>query len=64
MEGVMKNPWMSAWLSAANRAAGTARGLWLAEARRQQNAAAKSLSKAGGTGAKKGSRAGRKPKGR
>ena len=32
----MKNPWMSLWLSAANRAAATARGHWLAEARRQQ----------------------------
>jgi hypothetical protein len=34
----MKNPWMSMWLSAANRAAGPARGFWTAEMRRQQNA--------------------------
>ena len=34
----MKNPWMSLWLSAANRAAGTARGYWLAEAERQRQA--------------------------
>lgn len=32
----MKNPWMSAWLSAANRTAGTARGLGAAEMGRQQ----------------------------
>ncbi len=34
----MKNPWMSMWLSAANRAAGPARGFWTAEMRHQQNA--------------------------
>lgn len=34
----MKNPWMSAWLSAANKAAGPMRGLWMAEAQRQQKA--------------------------
>ena len=28
----MTNPWMSLWLSSANRAAGTARGTWMAEA--------------------------------
>ncbi len=28
----MKNPWMSLWLSAANRAGGTARSAWIAEA--------------------------------
>ena len=32
----MKNPWVSLWLSAANTAAGTARGFWMAEFRRQQ----------------------------
>jgi uncharacterized membrane protein len=32
----MKNPWMSAWLSAANKAAAPARGAVMAEARRQQ----------------------------
>ena len=36
----MKNPWMSLWLSAANKAAGAARGHWMAEARRQQKALA------------------------
>ncbi len=34
----MKNPWLSMWLSAANRAAGPARGFWTAEMRRQQKA--------------------------
>ena len=34
----MKNPWMSAWLSAANKAAGPMRGAWAAEAQRQQKA--------------------------
>ena len=34
----MKNPWMSAWLSAANRAAAPARGQAMAEMTRQQNA--------------------------
>jgi hypothetical protein len=33
-----KNPLMSLWLSAANSAAGSARGLWLAEMQRQQSA--------------------------
>lgn len=42
----MKNPWMSLWLSAANRAAGTARGYWMAEAQRQQRAFAKAAEKA------------------
>ena len=41
----MKNPWMSLWLSAANRGANTARGLWMAEAKRQQAAAAKDLAR-------------------
>jgi hypothetical protein len=54
----MKNPWMSLWLSAANRAAGTARGLWMAEARRQQKAMAKQAAKpAGGAAPKKRTRA-------
>jgi hypothetical protein len=50
----MKNPWMSLWLSSANRAAGTARGTWMAEARRQQNALLKATEKAmlGGTAPK------------
>ena len=34
----MKNPWLSMWLSAANSAAGAARGFWTAEIRRQQKA--------------------------
>jgi len=42
----MKNPWMSLWLSAANKAAGTARGLRTAEARRQQTAATKAMTTA------------------
>lgn len=41
----MKNPWMSAWLSAANQAAGAGRGLWMAEAQRQQQAWAKEMAK-------------------
>ena len=32
----MKNPWMSLWLSAANQAMAANRGLWAAEAARQQ----------------------------
>ena len=42
----MKNPLMSMWLSAANRAAGQARGLWSAEAARQQQAFVKSMTQA------------------
>ncbi len=42
----MKNPWMSLWLSAANRAAGPARGFWSAEIARQQQAFAKAMTKA------------------
>ena len=34
----MKNPFLSLWLSAANRAAGPARGFLTAEMRRQQKA--------------------------
>lgn len=34
----MKNPWMSAWLSAANSAVAPARGLQAVEFQRQQNA--------------------------
>lgn len=48
----MKNPWMSLWLSAANRAAGTARGLWIAEAQRQQQAFVKGLTKGAAPGRK------------
>jgi hypothetical protein len=33
-----KNPLMSLWMSAANSAAGSARGLWMAEMQRQQSA--------------------------
>ena len=46
----MKNPWMSLWLSAANKAAGASRGLWMAEAQRQQAAFAKEMAKAWGVG--------------
>lgn len=45
----MKNPWMSLWLSAANKAAGTARGLWMAQASKQQKAFAKGAAKGLGT---------------
>ncbi len=51
----MKNPWMSMWLSAANKAAGASRGLWMAEAQRQQQAFLKEMTKAwtlGGTHSK------------
>lgn len=37
---------MSLWLSAANRTAATARGHWLAEARRQQRAWLKATERA------------------
>jgi hypothetical protein len=33
-----KNPFMSMWLSGANKAAATGRGLWAAAARKQQSA--------------------------
>jgi hypothetical protein len=46
----MKNPFMSAWLSAANRAIGTGRGLMTAEMRRAQSAAAKEAMRAAGLG--------------
>ncbi|MFT3972872.1 MAG: hypothetical protein QM699_05335 [Amaricoccus sp.] len=42
----MKNPWMSMWLSAANKAAGPARSFWSAEAARQQKAFAKAMTEA------------------
>lgn len=38
MRRVTKNPFMSLWLSAANRVAGTGMGLWAAAAKRQQAA--------------------------
>jgi hypothetical protein len=44
----MKNPWMSMWLSAANKAAGPVRGFWTAEAKRQQAAFMKEAAKASG----------------
>jgi hypothetical protein len=47
----MKNPFMSAWLSAANRAVGVGRGMVTAEMRRQQSAAAKEAMRAAGLGA-------------
>jgi hypothetical protein len=40
-----KNPFLSLWLSAANKAAGTGRGLWLAAARQQQAAAVREAGK-------------------
>ncbi len=39
----MKNPFLSMWLSAANTAAGSARGFWTAELQRQQKTFAKGL---------------------
>jgi hypothetical protein len=33
-----KNPFLSLWLSGANKVAGTGRGLWQAAARQQQSA--------------------------
>lgn len=42
----MKNPWMSLWLSAANKAAAPARAFWSAEAARQQKAFAKAMTDA------------------
>lgn len=56
----MKNPWMSMWLSAANKAAGTGRGLWMAEAQRQQQAFIKEMTKAwsfGGSSSRRSSSA-------
>ena len=46
----MKNPWMSMWLSAANKAAGTARGFGTAELHRQQKTMAKEAAHAMGLG--------------
>ncbi len=40
----MKNPWMSAWLSAANRNTGAARNQMAAEMSRQQSAMMKAWS--------------------
>ncbi len=34
----MKNPFLSAWLSGANKAAGAGRSFWAAEMQRQQTA--------------------------
>jgi hypothetical protein len=39
-ERLMKNPFLSIWLSAANTAAGSARAFWTAELNRQQKAIA------------------------
>jgi len=46
----MKNPWMSMWLSAANKAAGAARGFGTAELHRQQKAVASEAARAMGLG--------------
>ena len=46
----MKNPWMSMWLSAANKAAGAARGFGTAELHRQQKTMAKEAARAFGSG--------------
>ena len=42
----MKNPWMSAWLSAANQMSAASRGQMAAEASRQQTAMMKAGTKA------------------
>ena len=42
----MKNPFMSMWLSSANRAIGTGTGIWNASVRRQQTAAFNEANKA------------------
>ena len=52
----MKNPWMSMWLSAANKAANTGRGLWMAEAKKQQRALARDAAKSVGLGTTGGRR--------
>jgi hypothetical protein len=53
----MKNPWLSLWLSAANSAAGAARGFWTAHFRRQHkavtNESGRSVSKAGAVSKKR-----------
>lgn len=49
----MKNPMMSMWMSAANKAIGTGRGLMTAEMRRQQSAMAKEAMRSFGLGTKK-----------
>lgn len=41
-----KNPFMSLWLSGANKAASTGRGLFMAEARRQQASMLREANKA------------------
>ena len=46
----MKNPFMSLWLSNANRALGVSRGMVASEMRRQQSAAAKEAMRAVGLG--------------
>jgi hypothetical protein len=46
----MKNPFLSLWLSNANRALGMGRGLVTAEIRRQQSAGAKEAMRAVGLG--------------
>lgn len=53
MEQAMKNPMMSMWMSAANKAIGTGRGLMTAEMRRQQSAMAKEAMRSVGLGPKK-----------
>lgn len=46
MKRIPKNPFMSLWLSAANRVGNTGRGLFMAESRRQQTAMANEATKA------------------
>ena len=55
-----RNPFLSLWLSAANRVAGAARGLATAAVRRQQRAGAKAIAETWTGGAAKRPR---RPKG-
>ena len=48
-----KNPFMSLWLSGANRIGATAMGLWRSAARRQQVDALNATTKAAGSHAKR-----------
>jgi hypothetical protein len=42
---MVKNPWMSLWLSAANTWASAARGFWTAEMQRQQKTMLKEMTR-------------------
>ena len=57
----MKSPWTSLGLSAANRAVGATRGMWSAQARRQQQAVAQAMAKEWAKASGLGTSATRKP---